>query len=531
MSQKNVPFRKWVPRWLKAVIAFAILIPIMLLNGAYTGSSVDVSSALGVLSEDISMAYYAASAGMAVAYPLIPRIRPVVTTKTVLICDLILQVFLSLVCARSQSIEIIMVASFIVGFLKAFVLLEMIIILKPIFSRRDVRSEFYAYFYPTVFGVGQISMILTSELAYSYQWQYMYYFVMAMLMIAIIMVLIFFRYGRRPISIPFKDIDGRSVLMISTALLMIIYVCTYGKTRDWFAAPDILMCSLCVPVLLWIFVRRQNRSETPYVNLAVLGSKKAIVGYLFMSIVMIISSSSTLVSSYANSVLKVDSIHANGLNLMMIPGFVIASVICFWWFRLQVWRFRVLVFWGMACFVGYIAILYFGLTPDGRYEFLYLPMFLRGAGMMILFIAFGVYAVEDMNPKLMISNAFFLVGMRSVIAPVVGASLFSNLLYRTQQRSMVVLGEGIDLQNSVSAQQYNDALGSAIKQGYPMTEAQQMALSNLSASLNVQSLMLSIKIILGYMLIFAIVIMVVSRFTPFHKTLKVKVVRSGDDMA
>lgn len=38
------------------------------------------------------------------------------------------------------------------------------------------------------------------------------------------------------------------------------------------------------------------------------------------------------------------------------------------------------------------------------------------------FIAFGVYVVEDLDPKLMLSNAFFLISLRSVLAPAISAS-------------------------------------------------------------------------------------------------------------
>lgn len=64
------------------------------------GSMLEVSSTLGILSEDITMGYYAAAAGMAVAYPIIPKIRAIATPKTMLLTDLILQIFLSYICAR-----------------------------------------------------------------------------------------------------------------------------------------------------------------------------------------------------------------------------------------------------------------------------------------------------------------------------------------------------------------------------------------------------------------------------------------------
>lgn len=531
MAQNKVPFRKWVPGWLRALVGFSILVPIIMLNGAYTGSSVDISGALGVLSEDISMAYYAASAGMAAGYPLIPKIRPIATTKTILLCDLIIQILLSFLCAKTESMGVIIFASFFIGFFKAFALLEMIIILKPIFSRRDIRSEFYAYFYPIVFGLGQISMILTSELAYNYKWQYMYYLVIVLLLIAVVLVLVCFRYGRRPIIIPFSNIDKKSLLLISSTFLITVYVFTYGKTRDWFESSDILICSLIIPILFWLFIKRQSDFETPYLNYSLLKSKKAIIGYSFMAIVMFISASSSLVSSFATTVLKTDSIHSNGLNLGLIPGFIFGAILCFWWFRLQIWRFRVLAFWGMFCFVCYLSFLYFGLSPDTTYEFLFIPMFFRGAGMMILFIAFGVYAVEDVNPKFMIYGAFFTVAIRSLLSPLIGSSFFSNILYRSTQKSNMVLSENIDMLNSVSASRYSDALNSALSKGYSMGDAEQIAMNNLYSTLNTQSLLLSIKIIIGYLLIFSIIVMIIARFTSFHGTLKFKIVKSGDDMA
>lgn len=529
-AQQSIPFRKWVPGWLRVVAALIIMTPIMLINGAYTGSSVDISGALGILSEDISMAYYAAAAGMAVAYPLIPKVRQVVTTKTILLCDFILQIIFSIICATTIHIGVITVCSFFIGFLKAFVMLEMIIIIKPIFSPGNVRSEFYSYFYPLVFSLGQLSMILTALLAYNYQWQHMYYFIILLLLLGILTILICFRYGRRPIRIPFREIDWISTITMAVIMLLVIYASTYGKTNDWFASTSITAAVVVLPFLIWFFVRRQRCSSSPYLNLEVLKSPKAIIGYLFMVLVMFLSSSSAIVTSYANSVLRIDSVHTNELNLWMIPGFVCSAIVCYWWFKTQYFRFRVLIFWGMSCFVGYLSILYFGLMPDGTYEFLQFPMVLRGAGMMTLFIAFGVYAVEDMNPKLMIYNAFFLISARSVFAPALSAAFFSNAIYRIQQYYMMVLGENISLENPIAASRFSQTFQGALSQGNSVEDATRLATNNLYSLLQVQSLMQSYKTILGYLLIVAIVLMVVSRFTPFHKTLKVKVVKTGDDM-
>lgn len=529
-QQLSVPIRPWIPRWLGIVVAFVIMLPIILINGAYTGNITEVSGTLGVLSEDISMAYYATSAGMAIAYPIVPKFRSVLTTKTVLLADFLLQIGLSFICARINQIDIIIVCSFFIGILKAFAMLEIIIMIRPFFSPGNVRSEFYGYFYPIVFSAGQVSMALTAQLAYHYQWQYMYYFVILLLLVAILFILVFFRYSRQAIHIPFREVDGRSFVLIAAVLLMAVYVATYGKTLDWFSSPKIMGYTMAVPFLFWLFIYRQQILKAPYLQLDVLNHAKALIGYFFMMLTMFFSSTSTLVTSYVNSILRVDSVHANLLNLWMIPGFIGGGIICFWWFRWQKWRFRILISAGMLCFVVYLSILYFGVAINGTYEMLYFPMFLRGMGMMILFIAFGVYVVEGMNPRLMIHNAFFLIASRSVIAPAFATSFFTNLLYRVQQNGMTVLSENMRMDYPLATQQYNQALNNAVAQGHSISDAGLLAANSLYTTLQTQSLLLGLKTIIGYILILAIAITVISRFIPFHKTLKVKIVKTGEDM-
>lgn len=523
----SVPVRPWVPRWLAVTAAFVVMLPIIFINGAYTGCITEVSNTLGVLSEDISMAYYATTVGMAVAYPLVPKIRSVITTKTILLVDLLMQVFLSFVCARTGQMEVVVICSFLIGFLKAFAMLEIILMIRPFFSPANVRSEFYAYFYPIVFSAGQISIYLTAELAYRYQWQYMYYFVILLLPIAILFILALFRYGQKRLVIPFREIDGRSMLLIAAALLMTLYAATYFKTLDGFASPQIAVAAFAAPVLLWLFLRRQTFHKNPYLHLELLNSAKALIGYTFMIFVMFLSATSSLVTPYLTSVLRVDSVHANSIYLWMLPGFACGAFVCFWWQR---WRFRYLIAWGLSCFALSLAIIYFGVSASGRYEMLFLPMALRGMGMMILFIAFGVYVVEELDPKLMIYNAFFLITCRSVLGPAFGSAFFNNLLYRTQLGNMNRLAEHLTLQDPLAAQQYASALQQAAAHGNGAAEAGQLAVNGLYTTLQVQSLLVSVKEIVGYVLFVAIVMAVVACFIPFHKTLKVAIVKTGEDM-
>lgn len=440
------------------------------------------------------------------------------------------QFFLSWICARSQNADILIVCSFAIGFLKGFLMLWFIRYAQKIFSPKNIRSQFYSYFYPFVFGGGQASMLVTAQLAYHYDWKYMYYFMMLMILLAILVVIICFRHNRPIKSIPLADLHIREMFIISTGLLMLMYVINYGKVLDWMASPKICLYIMIAPILIALFIWYQYHSERPYVNLAPLYQPKAIIGYFYMMLVMFFSTSTTLLTSYLTSILKVDSTHTYSLYTYLLPGYVLGAFICFWWFRWQRWRFRFLIAGGMSCFVLFFGSLYFGISPDSRYEMLYFPIFLRGLGMMILIIAFALFAVEDLNPKYLLSNAFFLIIFRSVLSPIMATSFYSNILYRLEQKYMYSLSETVTLADPLAASRYNQALGNALTQGHPYDEAAQMATNTLYNTLQQQSLLLALKEILGYLLVISLFIAIVSRFIPFHKTIRVTFAKTGDDM-
>ena len=530
MAQLELPVRKWVPDWLGVVSMFAVILPVTMLNGTYTGSMLEVSNTLGTYSEDITMGYYAASAGMAMAYPIIAKVMSVVSSKVMLLVDLTLQFLLSWLCARSQNADMLIVCSFFIGFLKGFLMMWGIHRMHKIFSPNNVRSEFYAYFYPLVYGGGQLSMIMTAELAYHYAWKYMYYFMMSLLLVAILFVAICFRNDKPLQRIPLKVLHIREILVISTGILMVMYVLNYGKVLDWMASPRICLYIAVAPMLIAFFIWLQHHSRSPYVYLAPLRQPKAIVGYFYMMLVMFFSTSTTLLTNYMTSILQVDATRTYVLYIYLLPGYVLGAFICFWWFRWQRWRFRFLIAGGMSCFALFFGMLYFGISPDSTYEMLFLPIFIRGLGMLTLIIAFALFAVEDLQFKYFPSNAFFLILSRSVLAPVIATSFYSNLLYRLQQHYIHSLAENFTLVDPQAAERYDQALNSYLAQGHGYSEAAQMAVSSLNSILQQQALLLALKEILGWLFVVSLVIAVISRFIPFHKTIRVRYAKTGDDM-
>lgn len=401
--------------------------------------------------------------------------------------------------------------------------------IKFIFSPKDIRSEFYAYFYPLVFGGGQLSMVITALLAYHYDWKYMYYFMMLLLLVAILAVILFFRQDRPSRPIPWKELHPREMLIISTGLLMLIYVITYGKTLDWMASTRICIYIVIAPLLIALFLWEQFHSSHPFVSLKPLFQWKAIVGYFYMMMVMFFSTSTSLITSYLTTILRVDTTHTYTLYIWLLPGYMLGAFICFWWFRWQRWRFRFLIAGGMACFALFFGMLYFGISPDSTYEMLYLPMFLRGLGMLTLIIAFALFAVEDMPPKLLLSNAFssfFPLGadagrriclLQQHALPPATEIYGRAVRVAHSHRSVGSRPVAIYIkQQSGTRAWHRRSYAAGYK--YPL---QRIATTGHSAGTEAYS---------GMAFIVTLVIAIVSRFIPFHKTVRVPVIHTGEDM-
>ena len=80
-----------------------------------------------------------------------------------------------------------------------------------------------------------------------------------------------------------------------------------------------------------------------------------------------------------------------------------------------------------------------------------------------------------------------------------------------------------------AASRWQSAFSSALAQGHGADEAVQMATNTLNTILQ-QGTLLALKHILGWLFAVTLAIAIISRFIPFHKTVRVPVVRTGEDM-
>ena len=494
---------------------FLVFIPSSMMTGTYIATVVQVSDALGTLSEDISMGVYATGVGLVVSCPLIPKLNVGITPKTLFLVPLIVEVILNVVCATIASIEALIVVCFLIGIFKGLLMQLTISYMMPFFSPRRNIAVFYVRFYPLVIGLGQISMIITAQLAYHYQWQYVYYLIAILYLIAIIFFFVFCRYAPRPTRVDVKELDIKGQMFISAAWLCVLYVCNYGRTLDWFSSEKICILVALAPVFSLLFIYRMRTASHPFVSLHPISTGKCVVGYLFMFLASFFSINGVLISSYAGNILKLDNLHVNFLYMWIVPGLILGAMFCSWWYKHQ-FSLRYIVAIGFLCYVVYLANIYFNVSPDATYSPLMLSMLFSGIGMMVLYIAMGLYVSEGLLPSDGLSNVFYFLSFRTVLAPAVATCFYSNLLYRLQLKGMTILSESMTDVNPIAADIYNSAFATATASGHDYETACKLATKSLYVTLQQQSLLLSIKEIVGYALIAVIILAVVSFLIPFH---------------
>lgn len=527
----KLPKRRWTPQWVAIITMLLLVLTVALVNGTYMGSSIVLTGTLGTTTEDIMMSFYASTLGIVIGNPLQLKIRQAMTPKTLIILDLALQVALSLVCGIAENIVVITICSFFLGMLKTIVIVQFIVLMSQFFSPDNVRSEYLSWFFPIIFGMGQVSMAFTAWLAYNYQWQYIYFCAAAMILLVMALIIVFFRDMQKPALLPLKEVNYQGVLLASSAFMFIVHALIYGQTLDWFASQDIRVSVILGILLLVLFIANIYGARKTYVSLKVLKHWKTPLGCLFMFFCMFFNGDTSLVNRYMNYVLGLDSVHTYSVFLWTLPGYALAGIIAFWWFRWQRWRFRYLISACMALYALYFACVYFGISPSSRYEMLFLPMIIKGMAMMILVIAFSVYAAEDLPRDLFVSNTFFLLSSRSLLTPVVAYCFFTNMLTRLQLDAMDSLARQFSTVDEVAVSRWQQYYNSAVEAGSGYDEAVLSANNSLYAVLQTQGMLAGIKTIYGWLLAAALLLAVISAFIHFHETVKVPIVKTGSDMA
>lgn len=537
---RNYPFYNWVPKPLGILILLLLFLPILTVGGTYSVNSTEMMSSLGILSEHIQFANFATSIGMAAFCPFLYRLVVIRREKMMCIAGFSLMYIFSYICAKTDSIFLLALCSLLTGFLRmVLMMVNLFTLIKyagnmeaydkitpgneptsgEAWDKLDIeRSIAQPAIYLFFMILGQLGTSLTAWLCFEYEWRYVYYFMMGLLLLCILILFVTMPYhkysaGRR-FPINFRQFGDASIFCVP--LVCISYVLTYGKVLDWYDAPSIRWATAGAIVSGGLFLYLEATHRHPYYQLEVLKLRTIRIGFLFYLLLMVLNSSSMFVNVFAGVAMKLDNLQNATLSNWSMLGYFIGTVVTIG-LSMKGVHFKYL-FAGGFLLIGLAALfMYFEVQSAGLYERMKYPVIIRSTGMMMLYSLIPTFATQRMPYKFLSSWICTMLTVRMVLAPGIGAALYTNALQERQQHYVTRYAQNVDMLHPEASASFRQTVQGMQYQGKSKQEAVNMAAMSTKGRIQVQATLSAVKEIAGWTLYACLFCMIFALVIPYPK--------------
>ncbi len=486
-------FYNWVPKPLQMLLLLIFQFAFLAVSGVYTTNISYMTGQSGNQSDFYMWAYYANSIGMGVAMPLLVRIKSRFRTKEIVSGTLIILAFCSFIIGTTSQPYVVVLCSLLMGFVKMFGSIEMLLVLMFLLSKDGNRGRFYSIFYPYALIASQLSSYWITDISYRLNWQISYMYIAAFCLFLAMLSIIFQHNQRFVRKLPLYYVDWLSAMLFSVCFMSLAHVFSFGKSQNWFVSDKIkLSFGIFVVSAVWMCIR-QVTLKRPYLSFQIFKRSNVKHGMLMLLFTGLFLGISSLQNTFAVAVLGYDPLTNAKLVLLTIPGMVFGGMLGVYWFNRQ-FPIKFYVFIGFASYLLYCIFMYFGISTNFSFDMWVIPMFLRGFGMCVLFISVWFYTLDKLNPNDMLAAFGLIIVWRSFVAIGLFTAFFSWLQYALQWQSVNDLAVYLDA-NTVS---YSAAM------------------SNLKLT-QINAILTSTKTIFGYVIIAGIGILLYVYFHHFGR--------------
>lgn len=536
---RNYPFYNWVPKWLGILILVLMFIPILTVGGVYSVNSTEMMSGLGIISEHVTFTNFATSIGMAAFCPFLYRLVVIRREKMMCLAGFSMMYGLSYICAETDSIFLLALCSVLMGFLRMVLMMVNLFTLilyagrieaylkikpglEPVdgegWDKLDIeRSIAQPGIYLFFMILGQLGTSLTAWLAYEYEWQYVYYYMMGMLLVCILVIFVtmpYHRFQNKRFPINFRQFGNATLFCIP--LVCFTYVMVYGKVLDWWDDSTIRMAAITAVLTGALFFYMESTHRSPYYQVGVLKLHTIRMGVLFYFLLMFLNSSAMFVNVFAGIGMKLDNWQNASLGNWTMLGYFIGGMITIFLSMKKV-HFKY-IFAGGFVMLGLAALfMYFEVQTDGLYERMKYPVIIRSTGMMMLYSLIPTYATQRTPYKFLSSWICTMITIRMVIAPSLGAAVYTNALQERQQNYVTRYAQDIDLLHPDASASFMSTVRGMSYQGKSKAEAVNMAAMSVKGRVQVQATLVAVKEMAGWTLYACLACAIFVLVVPYSK--------------
>ena len=423
----------WVPRRLKPWIFILFVLIIQFSGSVYLAAVSNMAGTTALMQNDILMCGYAQLCGMAINFCVMFRIKFRFSNQTVLLVCCMGLIAANIICSVSDSMPVLVATCYTAGWLRMQATFQCNSTIQLWLTPKRDMSVFFCYVYLVVDGAIQLSGLLTVYASYIWQWQYVNVLMTGLLALMMVLVIVFVRTYWVPLHIPLLGIDWIGSLLWSGFMLGCTFICVYGDYFDWFESAEICGAAVlvlgCISLNLW----RMTFLRHPYVSFKAVTNRKIVkVVLLYLGFYTLLGTEHVFEHTYAAALLGFDTTNIADLNWYVLAGIVSGIAFTYFTFARRRWRYKTMVAIAFALAVAYLAWFYFTIDYNIEKEMLWLPLFCRGAGAVILSTVLLTAVVQSGMPFMefpqgLVINGFFGAVFSVTLPPALIGELLQHL--------------------------------------------------------------------------------------------------------
>ena len=200
-------FKENLPTPLCVFFSFFFALAFQFNGGVFLPTALQMSSELGYIKEDVSMAGYASFIGMTIIFPILFRLKFRFTTRSILLTVCPVLIACNLITMHTSNIALMIVVCFISGFFRMWGTFECFSNMRLTITPAGDFSTFYPVIYIIVLESIQLSGLVATHITDWANWRYMHWFVIAMVSVVWLCVFLFTKHFRPGKVVPLYNID------------------------------------------------------------------------------------------------------------------------------------------------------------------------------------------------------------------------------------------------------------------------------------------------------------------------------------
>ena len=324
-----------------------------------------------------------------------------------------------------------------------------------------------------------------------HNWTFSVYFLNVNFLVCILLAWYFYKADVAPMKAVFQ-FDWRGWIIMILFLMVILFLCAEGQTRNWFDDPKVGLATALLFVLFGIYLLHTRFTENPIIDPDVYRYKNVVIGAFLMFYIGIMNGTGSVVTGYMTNILGFDSVLGAQTHLALLLGLCISIPLSTYLLYKRIYLATIWII-GFACYGLYHVMLYLRFYPGIDASDFFLPLIFKGLGMGFLFPVSLLYISEGVPPKLSTSRMMSGIIAQAVFASLLGGAILGTFISNMNIQHKTGLSQQLTMTNKQAENQLASSKRNFVFMGLSDAEAQKKAEKSLSNQTAQTAMLLAYK--------------------------------------